>query len=215
VLWVEADDVAQITDGWLNAPIVPRVGPELPYTPYVQFTVNGIGGHKAFVFNTSVSASAWLDAHNMNLGPDVTVVAVVDAGAQPAQYADLMDFNHANGGGWVVQQDGYGPGNYFAWRKNGAFTLSPDVAYPVGPCIVEGWKQQGHVRLTMGFSTQEVDGAAGLDMTVGQLRIGNFVASGDRPFNGKISMIAAWPRALDAGELSQVRDYLRAKWGLS
>lgn len=210
--WVEADDVPQTISGPITVAIPARVGPTPLSTPNSRLLVNSTGGYKAFDFN--LDPDQWFDVHNVTLGPDVTVLAVVDAGAQPYEHADLMDFNHALGGGWVIQQDGYGPGTFFAWRKGGAFTLTGDLSYPGVPHIVEVHKEGGHVRMSFGAATTSVDGVAGLDMPLGQLRVGNYVnPSGPvRPFLGKISAWAIWARALTPAELTSARSYFQEKW---
>jgi hypothetical protein len=207
-LWVEADDYPATTDGSISSAPT-RVGPSLSGFAYlVQDGINGLAS-----FNFDLSSQQGLDAYNITLGPDVTMFAVVNAGAQPAQYADLMDFNHAAGGGWVIQQDNYGPGNYFAWRVSSAYSLATNPApYPGTPCVVEVHKQGGHVTFTVGASTIDFDGSAGLDMVGGQLRIGNYVNGGNRGFTGQISMVAGWNRALTPAEMDQVRGYVKDKW---
>lgn len=210
--WVEADDVPQTVSGPITVAIPARVGPTPLSTPNARLLMNSTGGYKAFDFN--LDPDQWLDVHNVTLGPDLTMLAVVDAGAQPYEHADLMDFNHAVGGGWVIQQNGYGPGTFFAWRKGGAFTLTGDLSYPGVPHIVEIHKEGGHARMSFGAATTSVDGAAGLDMTTGQLRVGNYAnpAGPVRPLLGKISAWAIWARALTPAELSSARSYFQEKW---
>lgn len=211
-LWIDADDVQQ-GDGTITVPVPMRVGPPAYPTPGLSLLVDGIGGHKAFNFNPAIG-NQWIDLYNITLGPDVTVLAVVDAGYQPSQYADLMDFSHSAAGGWVIQQNDHGPTNYCAWRVGSAYTLAETGPYPGVSHIVELVKQGGHVSLTIGDgNTGVMDGPSGLDTPTTQLRIGEYVLNG-RPFLGKIAMVAGWNRALTPAELAQVRGYLKGKWGL-
>ena len=212
-LWVEADDVPVTSDTWITtAPS--RVGPSL--TGNVQVLMDGAGGFKTFDFHPLDGADIQqmlTTSTNITFGPDFTVLVVVDARSpQPFQHTVLVDFFH-NGGGWVVQQDGGGPGTIIGWRAGGNYQVGSGPTYPSVPCIVEAYKKDGAGKLTIGNSSVTVNGNPSMDNVNAPLRVANYLHNDQRrPLLGKVSAVAVWPRALNSTELDQARGYLQDKY---
>jgi hypothetical protein len=156
---------------------------------------------------------------NLSSGTSLTVEVWVKPGTTQDAYSDILDYGHGGGGnaGFVIQQDNLSTNQYYFAYWNG-------TTYDITSTVTIGTSSFNHLVFTKsgtsvaGYlnsqNTLNYTGSSTIYCSGRTLHIGRFVAGAGREFNGNISSVKVYNRALTAAEISQNFNALRGRFGI-
>jgi hypothetical protein len=152
---------------------------------------------------------------NLTSGDNITIDLFMKLDGTQVSYADILDYDHANGG-FVIQQDAGAAADdfYFAWYVGGYyfsfFKLPIDNTY----FHLSITKNAGTVYAYInGIQDAGSTGGSTLTATGLDLRIGNWVNNG-RNIKGTLSNLKIYNRTLTSNEVLQNYNAFRSRFGL-
>jgi hypothetical protein len=154
---------------------------------------------------------------NFSSGTSVSVEVWVNPGSTQNQFADILDYNHGGGGGFVIQQNSTSTNQYYFAYWNGS-------SFDITPTITLSTSSYNHLIFTksgtsvLGYlnsqNTVNYTGSSVIGLSGRTLHIGRFVAGAGREFNGNISSVKVYNRALTAAEIQQNYNATRSRYGI-
>jgi hypothetical protein len=158
---------------------------------------------------------------------DFTVSIWVNPGVQNSSIISMIDFDHANANGWVLQSEDATTNRYyyFAWWNGYGFEPTGGGGYGAGKGIqitTSVWQnivysKSGTSLLGYMNGNQVYTGTAGSsNVSYGSnrnLRIGDWISTG-RALKGNISNTQIYNRALTASEIQQNFNSVRSRFGI-
>ena len=152
---------------------------------------------------------------NFTGGTSITVEVWVKPNSSQNTYADILDYNHGAGAGFVIQQDGNALNQYyFAYWNGSSFDITPTITLNSNSFTHLVFVKSG--TSTIGYlnsvNTIQYTGNSSLNASGYVLHIGRFVAGAGREFNGNISQVQIYNRALTATEIQQNYNALKGRY---
>jgi hypothetical protein len=182
--------------------------------------VNGVGfdgGNGGSLSFDGVNDYVNCGTVNFSSGTSVSVEVWVKPGSIQKQFADILDYNHSGTGGFVIQQNSTSTNQYYFAYWNGS-------SFDVTPTITLSTSSYNHLIFTksgtsvLGYlnsqNTINYTGSSVISLSGRTLHIGRFVAAAGREFNGNITSVKIYNRALTAEEIQQNFNALRGRFGI-
>lgn len=154
---------------------------------------------------------------NISAGTSLTVEAWVKPGITQNNYADILDYDHDVGRGFVVQQNNTATNQYYFAYWNGS-------AYEITSTITLSTSTYNHLVFTKsgtsvlgylnGQNLVNYTGSATITLTGKTLYVGKMVSLTARYFNGNIARVSIYSSALTATEISQNFNATRARFNI-
>jgi hypothetical protein len=157
---------------------------------------------------------------SLSSGTSLTVEVWVKPGTTQYAYADILDYDHGGGGGggFVIQQNNTSLNQYyFAYWNGTGFDVTSTT-------INLGTSSFNHLVFTksgtsvLGYlnsqNTVNYTGSSTIGLSGRTLHIGKLVAGAGREFNGNISSVKVYNRALTATEIQQNFNATRSRFGI-
>lgn len=176
---------------------------------------NGTGFTTPFFTFDGVDDDIDFGTVDLTAGTNLTLDFWLNVNSSQVAYADIIDYDHANGG-FVLQQ--YYPNSASSWYLAWYIGYTYDFFFLTLPtnqnfhlCIT---KSAGSLKayingsLSYSYMGNSTITAVGKSMVIGDL------VGGGRNFNGKISATKIYNRALSSGEVSQNYNSVKKRFGL-
>jgi hypothetical protein len=154
---------------------------------------------------------------NISAGTSLTVEAWVKPGITQNNYADILDYDHDVGRGFVVQQNNTATNQYYFAYWNGS-------AYEITSTITLSTSTYNHLVFTKsgtsvlgylnGQNLVNYTGSATITLTGRTLYVGKMVSVTARYFNGNIAKASFYDRALTDVEIQQNFNALRGRFNI-
>ena len=153
---------------------------------------------------------------NFTNGTSITIEVWVNPNSSQNTYADILDYNHVSGG-FVIQQNGNALNQYYLAYSNGSYF---DVTSTIGlnsnsfnhlVFVKSGTSTIGYLN---SVNTIQYTGSSIINCSSYSLHLGRLVAGTGREFNGSISNVKIYSRALTASEIQQNFNALRGRFGI-
>ena len=153
---------------------------------------------------------------NLTSGTDMAIDLFMKLDGTQGAYADILDYDHTNGG-FVIQQDAGAAADdfYFAWY-NGSYYDFSFFKLPINNTYfhLSITKNAGTVYAYInGVQDAGSSGSSVLTATGLNLRIGNWLFGG-RNIKGTLSNLKIYNRALTTNEVLQNYNAFRSRFGL-
>jgi hypothetical protein len=165
---------------------------------------------EAAVFNGS---SSYVDLGSTSLGGtnNITISAWIKPSSTQMAYATIIDSNHQDLGGFVIQQNNTSTNQFVfglkyslpgSFHVSSSFSLTANTWNHLAFVIDSSGNYSAYVNGSVAFTGT---GFTGLNTTTAKLvKIGRNAESAARYFNGSIDQVRIFNRALDSGEVTQL-----------
>jgi len=163
-----------------------------------------------FSFNGS---SNYLDVGSGFTETTLSIELMVKPGSSQVQYADIIDNNHTNSRGWVIQQNSTTLNQYYFYTTGSTVNFS--LTANVWQHVVCTHNPSTNTKVIYINGEQVASGAAPAINYDGTefLRLGRW-GGGGRYWNGVNAMTRIYRRALSATEVKQNFNALRGRFGI-
>jgi len=163
-----------------------------------------------FSFNGS---SNYLDVGSGFTETTLSIELMVKPGSSQVQYADIIDNNHTNSRGWVIQQNSTTLNQYYFYTTGS--TVNFNLTANVWQHVVCTHNPSTNTKVIYINGEQVASGAAPAINYDGTefLRLGRW-GGGGRYWNGVNAMTRIYRRALSATEVKQNFNALRGRFGI-
>ncbi len=155
-------------------------------------------------------------AINISSGTSLTVSVWVNPGTSQKAYADILDYDHGNLG-FVIQQNNTALNQYyFAYWNGASYDITSNAilttsSYNHLVFTKSGTSVVGYIN---GQNAVNYTGSSTITLTGKTLYVGRLVSGTGREFNGNISSVQIYNRALTAAEVSQNFNATKSRYGL-
>jgi hypothetical protein len=163
----------------------------------------------------------YVDCGSINFtgGTSITTEVWVKPNSSQNTYADILDNDHngGGGGGFVIQQNVNALNQYyFAYWNGSSFDITSTITLNSNSFnhlvfVKSGTSTIGYLN---SVNTIQYTGSSNLNASGRILHLGRFVSFAGREFNGSISNVKVYNRALSAAEVSQNFNALRSRYGI-